>query len=142
MAFSRQVSIDRDAKGQPMRLRLGADTADTLTWQMKALHLPMPTREFRFHPKRRWRFDCAWPDRLMACEVNGSEFVGGRHNRGLGMAKDFEKLNEALLLGWSVFLFTGSQVRSGYAVQTMQIALGALVEVGDPRSCARPLRGE
>jgi hypothetical protein len=101
------------------------DWADVLVGQIKAKRLPEPVREYRFGGLggRRWRLDCAWIDMLLAVEVNGSEFVHGRHNRGLGMAADFEKLNAALLDGWGVLLFTGSQVRNGYAIGLLEKVL-------------------
>lgn len=34
---------------------------ETLLLQLRALKLPAPEREYRFHPGRRWRFDFAWP---------------------------------------------------------------------------------
>ena len=59
--------------------------------------------EYRFHPVRRWQFDFAWPDLMVAAEVEGGVFVGGRHTRGIGFVKDCEKYNTATELGWSVF---------------------------------------
>jgi very-short-patch-repair endonuclease len=58
--------------------------------------------EYKFHPDRDWRFDFANPDLMLAIEVDGGVFIGGRHSRGAGMVKDFEKLNEATALGWRV----------------------------------------
>lgn len=92
------------------------DYADSVAFHVKAMRLPDPVREFRFHPTRRWRFDLAWPQALVALEIHGGEFIQGKHNRGLGMAKDFEKLNTAQLDGWLVLHCTGAQVRSGYAL--------------------------
>lgn len=63
------------------------------------------TRELRFHPTRKWRFDGAFPDKKIACEVDGGAFIGGRHTRGPGFISDQEKCNEAALLGWTVFRF-------------------------------------
>ena len=101
------------------------DWADTLAFQVKALGLPAPVREYRFDASglRRWRFDAAWPADMVAAEVNGAEWVRGRNNRGSGMAKDFEKLNTATLQGWAVFQFTGSQVQDGSAIKVLEEAL-------------------
>ncbi len=103
------------------------DWADTLAFQLRVLGLPTPVREHRFdarRPARRWRFDLAWLDpHMVAAEVNGAEWAQGRHTRGGGMAKDFEKLNAAALQGWTVFQFTGSQVKDGYAEAVLWQAL-------------------
>lgn len=85
--------------------------------------LPKPVREFRFHPSRRWRFDFAWPDRMLAAEVEGGTWVKGRHTTGAGFAKDAEKYNAAALLNWRVLRFTGSMIRSGLAVKSIEHAI-------------------
>ena len=62
--------------------------------------LPRPVAELRFHPKRRWKFDFAWPEQKVALEVEGGVWVGGRHTSGAGFVKDMEKYNEATCAGW------------------------------------------
>ena len=59
-----------------------------------------PIFEHRFHPKRKWRFDVAWPDFKVAIEIEGGVWTKGRHNRPAGFIKDIEKYNEAALRGW------------------------------------------
>lgn len=81
--------------------------------------IPMPDAEYRFAPPRRWRFDFAWPDRKIAVEIDGGTWVGGRHVRGSGYAKDCEKMNAAVEKGWRVLRFTSDQVRSGEAIDTV-----------------------
>jgi hypothetical protein len=60
--------------------------------------LPEPVTEYQFHHKRKWRFDLCWPEQRLALEIDGT----GRHNTIAGMANDDEKINEAIILGWSV----------------------------------------
>lgn len=72
--------------------------------------------------------DLAWVALKVSCEVDGNEWAQtngtkGRHGGAKGMQSDCEKLNEALLLGWKPYRFTGSQVRSGYAVSILERAL-------------------
>ena len=73
--------------------------------------------EYKFHPTRRWRFDFCWPqdDIMLAVEVEGGTWSGGRHTRGSGFEKDCEKYNEAALLGYTVLRVTADQVRNGKA---------------------------
>lgn len=85
--------------------------------------LPAPIAEMRFHPTRRWRFDYAWPECLLAVEVDGAIFVAGRHTRGVGVEKDMEKFAEAMLAGWRVLRVSTGQVRSGQALTWIQRAL-------------------
>jgi very-short-patch-repair endonuclease len=84
-------------------------------------YLPEPEKEYRFHPVRKWRFDYAWPGSTMiAIEVDGGQWVNGRHQRGKGYEADCEKLNEATRLGWRVFRFTGDMVTDGRALATLE----------------------
>ena len=78
--------------------------------------------EFRFHPERRWRFDFAWPDKLVAVEVHGGVHRGGRHVRGTGFLNDREKMNEALVRGWKVLEVTtaGKHPATLYSVEFRQ----------------------
>lgn len=91
------------------------DYAQTLIIQMQLAGLPEPQREFLFHKKRKWRFDLAWPDFLIAVEVEGGIWTGGRHVRGEGFEADCEKYNEAQLAGWMVLRFTPGMIKRGHA---------------------------
>ena len=93
---------------------------EALAFQIKAIGLPEPTREYRFHSTRKWRFDFAWPDQLIAMEVEGGVWNGGRHGRGSGIVKDIEKGNAAVLLGWQMLRATGDMVKSGEAVKLLE----------------------
>lgn len=76
-------------------------------------------REYRFHPEREWRFDFAWPVARCAIEIHGGlgwntvkrgknrgkRYLGG-HNTRKGVSRDCEKITEAALLGWRVFVLT------------------------------------
>ena len=84
-------------------------------WDMLATDYPIPLREHRFHPKRMWRFDFAWPEYKLAVEIDGGTFIGGRHNQGIQFSKDCEKLNAATLLGWRVLRYTTIDLRQSGA---------------------------
>ena len=62
-----------------------------------------------------WKFDFAWPDRMIAAEVDGGTWSGGRHVRGAGYEGDCIKLNYAASMGWKVFRYTGAMVTDGRA---------------------------
>jgi very-short-patch-repair endonuclease len=78
------------------------------------------TTEYKFHPKRRWRFDFAWPDHKLALECDGAVWTNGRHTRGSGFVKDMEKFNEAARLGWTVIKCTPDQLLSTYTLDLIR----------------------
>lgn len=89
--------------------------------------LPPPVLEWRFAADqgRRWRFDAAWPDRKVALEVQGAVFSGGRHSRGAGMRRDYEKHNAAVVAGWTVLYVLPEQItRSTEAIDLLARVLG------------------
>jgi hypothetical protein len=113
---------------------------ETLALHIRANGLPAPVREFRFaahavgwlgedtphgatlgHLLVRdglgdWRFDFAWPDLMLAVEVEGGMWSGGRHNRAQGFAEDCRKYNAAVRLGWRVLRYTTDMVKRGQAI--------------------------
>lgn len=94
------------------------------------MSLPEPVTEYLFHSTRKWRFDGAWPDRMIAFEVDGGTWVGGRHTRGAGFEKDCEKINAAEELGWHVFRFTSTMVKSDVAAfQLERVLNGCNMEI-------------
>ncbi len=109
------------------RWNLGArvsDLEDLLAFQLKAAKLPKPEREYRFHAVRRWRFDLAWPELMIAAEVDGGTWNNGRHARGSGIHGDCVKMSSAAALGWRVFRFDRELVESGAALQFLEDAIG------------------
>lgn len=101
---------------------------DALAFQIRALRLPEPVREYRFHTARRWRADFAWPELGLLVEVEGGTWAGGRHTRGDGFEKDAEKYNAAALDGWTVLRFTSHMIKSGKAIQIIERAMTRLVD--------------
>lgn len=80
----------------------------------KSLGGPEIEKEFRFHPKRRWRFDAAIPSKKIGIEINGGIWVKSGHSSGTGLTRDAEKLNEAVFEGWRVFVLVGSHITAPY----------------------------
>ena len=92
---------------------LPAITPRHLTW----------VAEYRFHPTRKWRFDFACPDAMLAFEIDGGTWTGGRHTTGSGYEKDCEKLNAAAELGWIVLRFLPGQIKSNAFLITVKKCL-------------------
>lgn len=102
---------------------MSSELEDKLLFYIRALRLPEPEREYKFHPVRKWRFDFAYPDKKVAFEIEGGVWTGGRHFRGRGAIADCDKYNEAALQGWTVYRFTTEHVKNGSAVRIMELAL-------------------
>lgn len=63
-------------------------------------------KEYKFHEIRKWRVDYVIPDLMLAIEVEGGIWTGGRHTNSVGFLKDMEKYNELTCLGWRLVRVT------------------------------------
>lgn len=88
----------------------------------KAHGLPIPVTEYRFHAVRRWRFDYLF-DGWLALEVQGAIWTQGRHTRGAGLLKEYEKLNHAVIEGYSVMFCTPQDIKRGSIFPLIRDAL-------------------
>lgn len=98
-----------------------SEGCETLALHLRAAKVGF-TREYKFHPVRKWRLDFALAKGI-AVEVEGGIHIRGRHSRGVGMEADMVKYNSALLAGWRVLRFSTAQVKNGTAIQTIVEAL-------------------
>lgn len=80
-------------------------------------------KEYKFHPKRRWRFDYAMPKSKIALEVEGGVWTHGRHTRPQGFLSDIEKYNMATLMGWRVFRTTPSDLYKTATLNLLKTAI-------------------
>lgn len=88
--------------------------------QLRALGLPEPQREYKFHKTRKWRFDFAYPEKMIAIEIDGGTYSRkSRHTSPIGYRKDCEKINTATALNWRVFRFDTNMVRTLVAINFM-----------------------
>jgi hypothetical protein len=92
---------------------------------LRDLKLPPPVEEHFFHPKRKWRFDYAWPAHKIALEVEGGIWRkgGGAHSRPSAIMRDIEKYNSATLLGWKIYRCTPSNLFSKETIQDLKTLL-------------------
>lgn len=65
------------------------------------------------------RFDFAWPELMLALEVEGGTWANGRHSRGAGYARDAAKYNAAQVAGWMVIRVTSDMIRGKMAIDTV-----------------------
>lgn len=102
----------------PKPKRKDSVTEILLMKHLQELHIPFE-REYRFHPKRKWRFDFAFAGsdfvmiRNFGIEIEGGIWIAGRHTRGKGFEADIRKYNEAAKLGWTVIRFTPNMIERG-----------------------------
>jgi hypothetical protein len=90
--------------------------------------LPPHRREYYFSKPRMWRFDFAWPEYMLAVEIEGGSWSNGRHSRGSGFTEDCEKYNRATILGWWLLRFTTEMVKAGVALRDTESAIAACTE--------------
>lgn len=107
-----RIPVDPPAPARRPSARRGPSPLEAaFARQATAAGLPAWECEYRFDHSRRWRLDFAWPERLLAVEIEGGTHSGGRHTRGAGYAADCDKYNAAALAGWRVLRFTGCHLR-------------------------------
>ena len=94
---------------------------DEFKFQLRCLGLPVGESEYKFHPDRRWRFDIAWPDKMIAVEIEGGKYIS-RHRTMAGFEKDCEKYNTATDMGWQVYRYTTDMVKDGRAIEHFEWA--------------------
>ena len=106
--------------GKKIKIPRVSHLEEKFAYQIKAVGIPTPIREFKFHPDRKWRFDFYW-ETGWAVEINGGGWQGGGHNRNpIKLWENYEKYNAAMEMGIRVLLYTGTQVDNGIAVQQVQ----------------------
>ena len=97
-----------------------SDIEELFAFQIRTAKLPEAEREHKFHGRRKWRLDFAWPDMKLAVEIEGGVFSGGRHTRGTGFEADCEKYNCLSEMGWTLLRYTPRFVRNGEALKQVE----------------------
>ena len=99
-----------------------SNAEDLLAAQLHALGIAH-VREHLFALPRRFKFDFALMDYRIACEVEGGGWSGGRHNSGVGFARDLRKYEIALREGWTVYRCDPAMVANQQAIDTIRILI-------------------
>ena len=103
-----------------------SDLEENLLFQIKCEKLPIPKREFRFHPTRKWRSDFVWEKQRLIVEVEGGVWTKGRHVRGGGFIKDCEKYNNISLMGYKLLRVCEPHIKSGKAIKWIKQAISII----------------
>ena len=85
-------------------------------WKEHGLTGGDPIQEFEFDAVdgRKWRFDFAWPELMVAVEIDG---FGFGHQAMQAMERDNEKQNAAVQQGWWVLRYNSRQLGSHAKVE-------------------------
>lgn len=124
-----------DAFEAPAPPRKADGPEDLFASQCRSYRLPRVEPQLRFakHIGRQWRFDFAFPEFHLAVEIDGVAVkrigkqlvVLGRHASIEGIRGDHEKINTAILLGWSVLRFLQTDVKPKRAIETTMRVLAS-----------------
>ena len=90
-------------------------------WVLLFPNLPLPVRQLKFHPERKWRWDFAWdfPDIKLAVEIQGGSWMKrSGHNTAAGQTKDYEKWRAGVSLGWKILPYSSVDMKHVTSVVT------------------------
>lgn len=116
-----------DGYAKALKAEKAAKIRATFEALCREYSVPIPIAEYRFHPDRKWRWDYAWPEHLVALEVDGGIWISGKHGRGGGITKDHEKRNAGTILGWRLLLVQPRQLCTDETVEMISLALRGAV---------------
>jgi len=96
-----------------------------LATQIKQAGLPEPIPQYKAITGRRFLFDFCYPESKLLIEVQGAIWKGkqGGHSSGVGIMRDHEKNNLAVIAGWRVIYVNSKTIDSGEAVAQIEEAL-------------------
>jgi hypothetical protein len=102
---------------------------DLFDWQLKAEKAPPWRRQYAFSEAygRAWKIDFAWPELLLAVEIQGGIWRkgGGAHSHPSNILRNMKKCNALTALRWRLLQFSTDEVQSGSALQyTMTVLRG------------------
>lgn len=119
--------------GAKLSVTLAQETQDPLRFQrMLAVQIrhaeqwiPPPQISYRFVPRRKLELDLAWVPFMFGVEVQGGIWRrgGGAHSRPKNIMRDVEKVQLALLGGWTILPVTTLDVQRGRALELVVAVL-------------------
>lgn len=129
------LSVDPLPINQPKKkrqTRLGRGSAipnvnkgeELFAFQVSAVQLPPPNRNYVFHATRKWQIDFAWPAVKIGVEIQGGIYMaGGAHALPTHIERDLRKHNALLDAGWQVWHWMPQDITSGEALQHIEPVL-------------------
>jgi hypothetical protein len=101
-----------------------SEVEDTFAFQLTAIGLPYE-REYVAIPGRKFRWDYYIKPNLLI-ELQGGIWQMGGHSTGVGITRDCEKMNLAVLHGFRCLNFTTAMVMSGEALRFVEGVMGVI----------------
>lgn len=85
-------------------------------WALVAADLPLESQKKNVVPGRRFVYDFYIPDAGVLVECNGGTWARGNsgHSSGSGIARDAEKVNQAQVNGYNIFVLTNDKLTTEY----------------------------
>ena len=85
---------------------------------LKSVGLPVPVKEYRIDPNRKFHADYAWPSIKLSVEINGGVFTKGAHGSITGILDGYKKINHLATQGWHIMIYVpGEMLKSSTADQ-------------------------
>lgn len=106
----RDDSFNKREKISPKREKISPKGLSYIIEQLQAANLAYVT-EYRFHDVRKYRFDIALPDKMIAIEYEGLISAKSRHTTISGYTEDANKYNLAQQMGWTVYRYTAKNYK-------------------------------
>lgn len=85
-------------------------------WGIVAADLPLEAQVKNIVPGRRYVYDFGVLDKLVLIECNGGTHMRGKsgHSSGAGIARDADKVNQAQVNGYNIFVLTNDKLTTEY----------------------------
>lgn len=109
--------------------KAGSEHEERFDLQLRSHGVTAFERQFRIHPDRRFMADFYFPKAQLVVEIDGGNWVEGRHGRGNGMDSDAEKSAYIARMPARLIRLTPKWVKNGQGVGWVLQALGITVEL-------------
>ena len=88
-------------------------------WAIVAADLPLEAQKKNVVTGRRYVYDFCIPCADVLIEVNGGTFAKGNsgHSSGTGIARDADKVNQAQIYGYDIFVLTVDKLTTEYITE-------------------------
>lgn len=95
-------------------------------WYSLALDLTLVPQKSGVVPGRRYVYDFYCPQANALFEIQGGTYARGRsgHTSGKGIARDADKVNQAQIQGYLIFVLTTDQLNKEYVNQLVNYCRG------------------